>query len=335
MTRFVLILLLATSAAAQITVEVAPRAGFAREGFGLSVNGASISDVTAVTFAGILAEGPPIQLGNSLFMGAPQHEPGDVEVRVTFRDGQIATTRFRYTTIEEWDRLLVPVAIDGAVPGAFGSQWTTETYVSAIDEAIDLRADWCTFRHSIACPPVFSLRTDADTTTKLSTRHPHGGVGAFVFVLRDARSSLAMQSWLRDLSRQSEAFGTEQPVVSVSEFRTKIALSQIPNDERFRVLLRVYGASARSTTARLRIRALSRSMTPIDRVIDIAGNSSANSPEQWQFTPAFAQLPLDSLPELKGLGPLHIEITSDEPLWAFASITNNTTQHVTLATPQP
>jgi len=46
---------------------------------------------------------------------------------------------------------------------------------------------------------------------------------------------------------------------------------------------------------------------------------------------------IDSYAEVQGQGPLRVEITAPPavvPVWAFASVTNNATQHVTVVTPR-
>jgi hypothetical protein len=340
--RFLLVLVFAASAAAQVSISIVPSAGFGVEGVGINATGLPTNDIVSVTFDGIPSLDPLFYLAGTMYAGAPPHEPGEVEVRATFRDGQVAATRFRYTTYEEWERVLMPVNIRESVPGAFGSLWTTDSYFGAIDRPLDLRTDFCDegARYGIACPPVYALRLLPGVPSKLQP--VSGSVGAFVYVLRDAKRSLAAQSWVRDLSRSSEAFGTEQPLVPLSEFRTHLMLIGLPappqfNEPQFRVLLRIYGSSARATRARVRITSMSRTMTPFDQVIDLQAHPSANNADQRHWGPSFAQLSFDSLPELKALGPVRVEVISvdGDPLWAFASITNNITQHVTLATPQP
>ena len=55
------------------------------------------------------------------------------------------------------------------------------------------------------------------------------------------------------------------------------------------------------------------------------------------FDLAYAQLSLGSLPEMQGRDRIRIEVTpltSGLRLWAFVSVTNNETQHVTVVAPQ-
>jgi hypothetical protein len=51
--------------------------------------------------------------------------------------------------------------------------------------------------------------------------------------------------------------------------------------------------------------------------------------------PGYVQLPLSGLPMLQGKERIRLEITSDAPelrYWAFVSVTNNETQHITIIT---
>ena len=60
-------------------------------------------------------------------------------------------------------------------------------------------------------------------------------------------------------------------------------------------------------------------------------------PISTEQNPGYAQLAVNGLPELSSNGTVRIEVSPGTPglrFWAFASVTNNETQHVTIVTPQ-
>ena len=156
---------------------------------------------------------------------------------------------------------------------------------------------------------------------------------------------------IRDMNREQDAsWGTELPIVRENDLRVRqIQLLDIPTDRRFRISLRIYTIAPFDTTVR-----------PADYTIEIdrmdpccssAGRKQTVSmpePARRGFgvgtfvrtLPGYFEQNdfLSAWPEVSDARLVRITIRSVNdtraPLfWAFASITHNTTQHVTLVTP--
>jgi hypothetical protein len=140
---------------------------------------------------------------------------------------------------------------------------------------------------------------------------------------------------VRDLSRQASTWGTELPVVRASDFTAEpIQLLNLPTDPRFRFTVRIFAIEGPSSiSARVRVHDLlsGRVLRELPLTLQRFGQPAA-------YYPAYAQL--DSLsPELANLGSdrVGIEVSpsdSMQKLWAFVTVTNNDSQHVTTVTLQ-
>lgn len=157
-----------------------------------------------------------------------------------------------------------------------------------------------------------------------------------------------MQLRVQDISRQALTWGTSIPVVRERDlFTTRtLNLTDIVQNDRFRSLLRIYdfdpsgNGSSPDREVLVRIYALGSSTTGVnavpDRLLTERRETLRSSPPGAFFGPPMAQLPLWSLPELNGFERVRLEITAVTPglrFWAFVSITNNESQHVTAIAP--
>jgi len=232
-----------------------------------------------------------------------------------------------------FDRVLLPVALTAETPGAFGSRWVTQlTARNDNDETVIITPSpgGC----AITVCPTREVSPRTTVTPEFEPAFPDPG--AFVFVSHAGSSRVAFNLRVQDISREALTWGTEIPVVRESDVHTDgLTLLDIPTDQRFRATLRVYDFDG-----------------AVDNLVlvhffDLNGNVvlaevplrlSSPSGVADTLVPGFAQvLSLsDTFPELAGRR-LRIEIT---PLtqgvryWAFVSVTNNETQHVTTVTPQ-
>ena len=216
---------------------------------------------------------------------------------------------------------LFPLVPADKVPGANGSLWTTELVIeNSSDHAITLSNNGCPICLTPP-PPGVPVTVPAHSTV----RNPpivQTVLGAYLFVFDPAdAAALRMQMRVRDMSREAETFGTEVPVVPVSQFRPTIRLLDVPTDSRFRVTLRIY-----STTY---------GIVPHVTVLPPNGTTPLRS----------ITVPLDrgaaaALNPVAGVSePLvRVVVDSGDPLatlWAFVSVTNNDTQDVTTITESP
>jgi len=122
-------------------------------------------------------------------------------------------------------------------------------------------------------------------------------------------------------------------VVRENEFLSgALTLVNIPTDSRFRETLRIYAVSDTATVVHLRVVPL-RSATPVAEE-----DLPLRSGDAFGYVPAYAEISLrDRYPQLANGQPVRLEISAPRPdllLWAFVSVTNNETQHVTTVTPQ-
>lgn len=270
-------------------------------------------------FDGIAATVKGIVNGQ-LIVIAPTHQAGPVDITIQ-KGGDVlrATASFYYVPSDQppdaafYEPVLIPVAFSG--PGAFGSQWRT-------DIALRNEND---FSLLIAGETPFS-RPGAHSTMTPDANRPNG---ILAYLPRQGSSNVHFGVLVRDLSRQAEVLGTEVPVVREKDFFDRpLELLNVPADPRFRVALRVYDLGTPGGI-HIRIQPLSGDEMLVDTFVFPAGRN-----------PAYAQISdfLAAYPRLAGKGPLRITVDAPIPgnptLWAFASITNNETQHVTTISPQ-
>jgi hypothetical protein len=290
----------------------------------------AICPLPIVTFNGVGATVIEAKFNmGTLAVIAPPNAKGIADVVVS---GTRATRRgrvFRYYDPAEaapssmFERVLVPVYAFG--PGAFGSNWTTE--VTVLNSGFyDLEA----YRRPI--------RVKGRSTMILDFGGSRAG-GVLYFPPRDFSSQMQFGSLVRDTSRQAEDWGTEVTVVRESEFRKgTFSLLNIPVDSRFRQTLRIYDVDSVEGFARLSVYSMSTSALIAEKSIPLR---SANPCKRFQpcasDEPAMATIDLlTAFPEAADQDRVRIDIVGDSSsrLWAFASVTNNQTQHVTVISPQ-
>jgi hypothetical protein len=284
-----------------------------------------------VTFDGLPATVAENNTG-SIVVVTPPHARGDVKISIDV-DGTKYQAAFHYLTEEDYERVLMPIVVGG--PGAFGTNWSAESWIanSGVDP-VDVRLSACQLLIS-PCPPFIHLPPGGhqfpltpDRASAIPTP------GAFIYVPRWALSQIHLNSRVVETSRQGDQWGTELPFIRTADFVRDVLLLNVPNDSRFRTRLRIYGSSSAPQAARIRVWPATSDLALVDQIVNLAGFVTI-LPVPFPNEPAYAEIALDSYTNLPGNGPLRVEITSEGPLWAFASITNNSTQLVTTITPQP
>lgn len=232
-------------------------------------------------------------------------------------------------------RVLVPINIPGEVPGAFGSRFTTELVVHNGSNRY-IKVDTF-YGCAITCPrpPV-----DPFTTHEIKLSTPVEGGGAFLFVDSPLDNSIAFNLRVKDLSRQAQTWGTEIPVVPAADtFTTALDLVNVPIDARFRQTLRIYDFDGFSHhKVRLRIYPLTGSTPLIDRELVLSEGRNGGAMLDVMY-PGYVQINFlaEAFPQIREHDRVRIRIESASSqlrFWAFVSITNNETQHITLITPQ-
>lgn len=245
-------------------------------------------------------------------------------------------------TFEDLQKFLLPIAMR-PISGAYGSQWKTEFLVhNANDSEVFLAPQWpgC----SITCSQ--NIRSQSTAVPTLAFKEVGQNPGLFVFVPKEFAAGLTFNLRVQDVSRQAQTWGTEIPVISEKElFTGPIQLLNVPNGSGFRVLLRIYDfdglgdAEVEVRGYRLFFCCETASGLLGKTIVRLQGGTTRDPYYGGLILePAYAQL--SQFGELWGFSsdePMRIEIiplTSGLRFWAFVTVTNNETQHVTTITQQ-
>lgn len=242
-----------------------------------------------------------------------------------------------YPQTREFERVLVPVMIPIPLSGAFGSLWETElvgrntgnTFVEVTTEP----GDGC--RIPEGC---------VEYAFPNSTFKPHlfpssgsGGPG-FLYVEQPRADQLFFNLRLLDLSRAHQTWGTSIPLVYEKDLHTEtIHLLDVPADPSFRTTLRIFDFDGTNDgLVEVTVHEIS-SYEPLVRQNVVLSGGLVH--DDHPHSPAHARIDslVGSIPDLDPADRLRIEVTPLTPglrIWAFASVTNNETQHVTAIVPQ-
>ncbi len=263
----------------------------------------------------------PVPVNSSadgLFLvNAPPHAPGAVDVVVTSEFGTVSSKAglIYYDPASAdpvvFEPILFPLSFQG--PGAFGSQWTTESFLFQ-------NGSRSFFRDPLPCSGCTNVMT-LGSKQLTNDSNPWGHV---LYAIRGTTSALDFASRIRDTSRQAQTAGTEVPVARETDFRSQLRFQNVPADARYRATLRLWSLSGGPNFA------LGVDATPSQQgtlsVSAIPGTSMS-----------FGSLDVTSL--LAGGSPTSLTVSSSSALntasiWGIVSITNNDTQQVTIISPQ-
>lgn len=260
----------------------------------------------------------------------------------------IASSTRSVNAIAPYTRVLLPVYVENAEPGAYGSLWQTQFAVHNGSQ-IQYIIDSCTVVNSIAslgCQLILYPDEDLgpnDTFTVLPNRYPrpaNGSAGAVLYFVPDLTegqanpNDLSFELRIRDTSRSATNAGAEIPVVREAAFHTStLHLLNIPLDPRFRLALRLFEMNLDEAEFTVRILDQETNAMISER------NVTASTPQQEgrRLQPGFVEIRDLLPPAVSQPSALRIEIqplTAGSAFWAYVGITNNDTQQVTLITPQ-
>ena len=309
---FVLTFVAAALFAAEATISsVTPASGFTRGGELVHIHGANL--VGAPLACPAITCGVFVKFGDAygtiventaaeIVVVAPPHAAGrvDVQVNVPVTPPITLPSAYVYQDPSPADlvRFLVPVAIGAS--GALGTSWQTELVV-----------------HNENSEPL----TIAGTTIApfasggVTLQPPAGSAGTFFTVPKSLADNVCANVRVHDTTRDGDSWGAEVPVVPETQFRRSVILLAVPADTRYRALLRVYGYGATDTTVTVSFRD--------DATGEFLGSQT------FLLQSSYAQLPIEATrPRIR------VQVTASMSLiWAFVSVTNNTTQQVTTVTP--
>ena len=292
---------------------------------------------TAVTFGGVPAQ-VSAPIGGDVVVTVPQHAPGLVDVVVTTDSGKTLTAGQAYLYPEpqadlsnEHERVFYPSVFAG--PGAHGSLWASENVVL---NRGPIAIATIPLLGGLNAAPVLPIPGPLVVGERAQLPELGRDGGLFVLVPRGVEQWLAYASHIADRSRRATDAGTEMPVVHEVETSPEVVLLDVPLTDESRQTLRIFDFDAvdgRTVTVYVRI----PGKNPVTLTQTLTNRIVCVTTPCYPQHPTFAVVNLDAVPQLRGLGKVDIEIfarTRDMPLWAYVSVTNNDTQHVTTYTPQ-
>ena len=252
----------------------------------------------------------------------PDLPPGlyDVDVVLPTRQSRAAAAIRVFDSVKNddpaFERILVPSAL--RAQGAFGSEWRTDIFVRNPTA------------HRI--PIIGVADVDSGNTRNVSERLPNDDRGAFLRIDRGSAPSAALAGFVRDVSRDGARWGVELPLVREEDFRgERVHFAAVPLDRNARATLRIYALDVTSAGYGVIIAGTTN---------EILHQLFVNAVTADETRPAFASVNLGAL----GLQDQTVTITiyptsGSSPslfarFWAFITVTNNDTQHVTIITPQ-
>lgn len=289
-----------------------------------------------VTFGGVDGEVRMIE-PTLLEVTTPAHAAGTVDVTVEQRDGSDPnhfTLKNGFTFVDDpiaaYEPILFPIFMP-PIQGAFGSEFQTEARIVARTPGVNL------FGLDMGCllidPPIIPTDPFAiGTEERVLPTTCSESVGRIFYVPPFDGNKVAASLRVSDVTRQAESHGVEIPVVRRDDFRTEnIALLNVPIDRRYRNTLRIYGLNRGHYFTFVSF---------LGRSYEVVLTPGADI-----FQPAFATFTDFPLPEEMLPGQKSITVTigvtrgndglpvQNMPFWAFISVTNNDTQHITTITP--
>ena len=248
------------------------------------------------------------------------------------------------TQAQAYEKILLPVVVEEPLAGAFGSSWVTDIRVlngGPGTVAVFGITPTCYFE----CNDPAILNPGVTFRPKIF--FADGGLqGVFLHAPVGFASQLSFGLRFRDLSRQSQTWGTELPAVREAMFRAdKVSLIDVPLTSGFRQVLRVYelDATERQALVRVRIFRIAPDNQEPNGALDLLLGESLialqfPSPRIPDAHPGYAAVSdLSTIASLGNATRVRLDIEPATPglrLWAFVTVVNNETQHATVITPQ-
>jgi hypothetical protein len=340
----VLPLLLAASLSAATITSVHPSRGFYYGGEIVGIDGDDLVGAgceyrctgVSVFFGDAPAE--VLSANNwGIVVRTPAHRVGTADITIRGPHGSGSGQSAAFTFMPSYRFLLFPAVYD-RIHGAAGTEWHTDLRL------VNRSIDWV---------PMSPL----DLRPLTAFVNPHSGYpsapGGGLLFLGTLDGPVSMTSRLQETSRGGDEVDVELPIVDARGlFVDQLWLREVPIDSRARVALRIYqvnqlyyGNDVARQDYRVRIytAAVARSEPLVDAIVPVLSPPAFASRFQW----AAAHETLDlagAYPQLAAAGHVNILIEPfDRPaagsgqmplFWAFATITNNQSQHVSLVTPK-
>lgn len=261
-------------------------------------------------------------------------------------------------------RVLLPVVVERPVPGAAGSLWQTD--LGLTNEGSSPMWLFPIQFLGVLCEPVVCASPNTRLSAGLTipghvyyfdTPNSFFGPGSpptngVVLHAEDQYAdSLRISLRVHDLSRQDKSWGATIPVVPENRFVQSVTLPGLPGENsNFRVNIRIYSLEI-DVPVQVDMQAFATNPNQFDD--ETARDASLGTKRFSLNTPTTAEIRVGnqrsgssssyvSISDLQSItggttAPLYrLEITSATtgvPIWAFASVTNNETQEVTVIGP--
>lgn len=331
---------MAASAAPTITA-VTPATGPAAGGTEVTIRGTDFSTCIicsppappAVFFGATPAASVTLVNDTTIVAITPPHPAGTTDVTVDQFDGSATATQ-AFAFVGDFTTSLEPVLIPifgPPVHGQFGSEFRTTVVAShrggsgrAFLFGLDTSCFLLTPVLGVEDPRLIEPNgTTYDLFTDCATWP------AKLFYLSQANADdITFNARVRDVSRSGLSHGTQIPIVRRNDFKQEsIVLLNVPLDSRFRNALRIYSLDEAN----------------VQVTIDGVEHEVSLTPGRDRFEPSYAMFTNFPLPESDGTSMARVTVTPLTPLtsppsptpriWAFVSITNNTTQEITIVSP--
>lgn len=346
-TRLLILLLLASSVfASPVITSVTPSSGPVLGGTRVIIRGTGFS-FNCVICSPPFAD-PQVFFGttealdvtfidaNTLEAITPPHLAETVSVTVNQLDGSnpnhhTLNNAFTYTgeSLEAFEPVLFPIFMP-AVRGQFDSLFETTARVASRGEPLDLYGvDSSCYTFSPILLPSNPFRIGASENVLLTGCSQ--SVGRFFYVPEGRGEDLVANLRVSDNSKQAESHGVEIPVVRFDEFTAnKIVLLGVPVDPKFRNTLRIYGLPEAEGVVQV-------SVNGVTHQVQLRPSGSLFEPAYGTFTdfPTLDDLPAgqNTITVAVGRSLGTGLVFPSSRFWAFISVTNNDTQHITTITP--
>ena len=287
---------------------------------------------TTIRVGGTVATDLRGEADGSVNFLAPPHAEGLVDVVLEWNGNSwtypAALYYFDSPDLFAFERILFPVLFNAA--GANGSDWRSEGVVSnpnpfTVDNYNSIDSIVCiTFPCGERLSPGGYARLDGGGYPR----------GVALLVPRPEAPLVDFALRVRDVSRQAEGFGTEVPVVREKDLVTDrpIALLEVPLDPRYRVKVRIYALDPILFDDRAKVSVLDSSTRAV-KSLHLLTLTRTCEGEACVLLPSYAELDLAPGAQNERV-TISIEGPRGAPSWAFATVTNNATQQVTVVTPQ-
>jgi hypothetical protein len=246
----------------------------------------------------------------------------------------------------DYEKLLLPTVVNQPQPGAFGSLWVTKlTITNTSNQPVDAYPYF--EQGGIVCdlcgPAALSPNT---TIAPLVNPDRPGYRGTFFLVDRRFVDQVSITLRAQDLSRESQTWGTAIPVVRENEFTNATrSMNDVPMDSRFRQTLRIYSLDS-SQSSIVRVTVYGVTIDPAHPALkpdtllgsrDFALKDNVGLlPSNTVTLPGFLEISsIDLIASTTGYDQVRIDVKPLDAsrIWAFLTVTNNETQHVTVIRP--